>query len=143
MKLHTASEVISLVKQLEEENACFYEALAEMFTEHREMLLSLAREHAKNISQVERAYYSVVTDAIEGSFTFDLDTAEYAAGAELRPPATYADATDRAVEAEDRMVRLYTHAAEQSKSLLSDVSRTFALIARKTASRRDQLGMNP
>lgn len=139
MKLNTASEVISLIKQLEEKNARFYESLAQRFEKDKETLLSLGKEHRKNISQVESAYYSVATDAIEGSFTFDIDPDEYAPKADLPSSATYAEAIGHAVQTEDRMARLYSRAAEQSKSLLADVSRTLALIARKTASRRDQL----
>ena len=37
----------------------------------------------------------------------------------------------RAIEIEERVREFYVDAAEQSKSLMADVPRTFALIARK------------
>lgn len=73
MRLHTSSEVISLAKEIESRSARFYENLAEQHEKDKETLLSLAKENKKNIIQFERAYYGVISDAIEGCFTFNMN----------------------------------------------------------------------
>jgi len=135
MGLNTASEVISFVRQLEEESARFYEEMARRYPKDGEKLLSLAKENRKNIVQIERAYYGVITDALEGGFAFNINQDEYACATELSPEAGYAEALARALEMEEKMKQFYSDAAEQSKSLMADVPRVFALIAKKRDNR--------
>ena len=77
MRLNTASEVISFTRKLEEDSAKFYEDLAQADIKGGETLLSLAQENRKNIIQIERAYYGVITDALEGCFAFNINLDEY------------------------------------------------------------------
>ena len=142
MKLHTTSEVISLAKNLENQTAKFYENLSQEYVreeEDKELLLSLARENRKNITQIERAYYGVITDAIEGCFAFDLEADEYALETTLPESANCSGALNKAVEIEEKMVKFYSEAAEQSKSLMADVPETFMAIARKRTARVPRL----
>ena len=71
MKLHTASEVISFVRKLESDSAKFYDTLSQKYVQGSDVFLSFAKENGKNIVQIERSYYGVITDAIEGCFAFD------------------------------------------------------------------------
>jgi len=135
MKLQTASATISFAKKLEDESAKFYEDLAQRYTEGKDTFLSFAKENGKNIVQIERAYYGVITDAIEGCFAFNLNPDEYTVKTELAEEASYSEALDKAVEVEEKIIKFYLDAAEQSKSLLADVPRVFALIARKRSDR--------
>jgi len=139
MGLNTASEVISFAKKLEENGAKLYEDLAQRHAEDSETLLSFAKENKKNIVQIERAYYGVITDAIEGCFAFNVDTDKYTFKTELAEKTNYSDALERAVEMEDKIIKFYSDAAEQSKSLMADVPRAFRMIANKRNSREPKL----
>jgi len=139
MGLNTASEVISFAKKLEENGAKLYEDLAQRHAEDSETLLSFAKENKKNIVQIERAYYGVITDAIEGCFAFNVDTDKYTFKTELAEKTNYSDALERAVEMEDKIIKFYSDAAEQSKSLMADVPRAFRMIARKREGRESKL----
>ena len=135
MKLQTASSVISFTKSLETESAKFYESLAQRYAEAKEVSLSFAKENSKNVVQVERAYYGVITDAIEGCFAFDIESDAYAVETTLAEDISYADALAKAIELEEKIAKFYSDAAEQSKSLMADVPRAFTLIAKKRNNR--------
>ncbi len=140
MELNTASQVISFARQLEEEGVSFYEAAAKRYRENSDILLGFARENRKNITRVERAYYSVITDAIEGCFTFDIDPEEYTSKASDLQNLSYDDAIKTAIEMEGKTAGFYEKAAEQSKSLLADVPRVLAAVSRLRNERREKLG---
>jgi len=139
MKLHTASETVSFVKELEEQAARFYEDLAQRYSSKEDVLLSYARENRQYSTQIQRAYYSVITDAIEGGYAFNLETDDHTLDTEVPEQASYADALDKAVEIEEKMISFYTVAAEQSMSLMADVPGNFKIVARKRQKRVEQL----
>lgn len=139
MILHTASEVISLAKKLETDLADFYEAVAVKSPGDAEALLVFTSENRRNATQVERAYYSAISDIIEGTTTFKLDASRYefpgVVGQEAAPPEILA----QAIEMESRVAAFYADAAAQSKSLMADIARVFLLLAHKHAARLDSL----
>ena len=137
--LHTASEVITLSRKLENDSAGFYEELARRYATAAESFLAFAGENRKNVAQVERAYYGVITDALEGCFAFNINEDDYTLATELRGRAGYTDILNQAMELEKKILAFYTDAAGQSKSLMADVPRTFTLIARKREKRLAQL----
>ena len=92
MKLQTCSETIGFAKKLENEASKFYEDLSTRYTKNKDAFLSFVEENNRYVVQIERAYYSVITDAIEGGFAFDLDPQEYTFGTKLPEDASYADA---------------------------------------------------
>ena len=139
MLLNTASQVISLARKLEEDGAAFYETLAQRYPQHKETLLTFARENKKNISQVERAYYDVISDALEGCFAFELDPKEYETDTKLTDKSSLIQALQKALDMEERTAAFYTKAAEQSKSLLADVPRVFLATAKKRVKRLEEL----
>jgi rubrerythrin len=139
MILHTASEGITFAKKLENDAAEFYENLAAKNAGNAGVLLSFAQENKKNIVQVERAYYGVITDAIEGGYAFNIDPDNYILDTEVKDGADDKEVFSRALEMEKTIIRFYTDAAEQSKSLMADVPRTFSIIARKRGSRLEKL----
>ncbi len=139
MELHTASEVVSFAKKLENESAKFYEDLSRRYAKDEDVFLSFAKENQKNIVVIERAYYGVITDALESGFSFKINPDEYTLKTELAEMASYSDALDRAVEMEEKIVKFYSDAAEQSESLMADVPRTFKLVAQKRNNRRPRL----
>jgi rubrerythrin len=139
MILHTASEGISFAKKLENDSAGFYEILAQRYTKGAEAFLSFAKENKKNIAQIERTYYGVITDAIEGSYAFNINPDDYDLEISVSQGASYTNVLDQAVKIEEKIIQFYVDAAEQSKSLMADVPRAFTLVARKRESRKAKL----
>jgi len=135
VKLHTASEVISFVRELEGESAKFYEALSRKYAQNSDVFLSFAKENGKNIVQVERSYYGVITDAIEGCFAFDVESDDYTLETTPAGQASYPDDLNKAIEIEEKIVKFYSDAAEQSKALMADVPRVFTMVAKKKKNR--------
>ena len=135
MRLQTASAVISLAKRLEDESAKFYEDLSQRYAKDEAVFLPLAKENRKNVVQIERAYYGVITDAIEGCFAFDIEPDEYTLETTLAEDAGYSDALGKAIELEEKIVKFYSDAAEQSKSLMADIPRAFAMMVKKRNNR--------
>jgi hypothetical protein len=139
MLLNTASSVISLARNLEEESALFYEGLAKQYPASAELFTGFAKENRKFIKQFEAAYYGVITDALEGCYAFNLDPDKYQLNTKLDAKAAIAAAASKALDTEDNLIRFYTDAAEQSKPLMADVPRTFTLIAKKRTERVEQI----
>jgi hypothetical protein len=135
MILHTASEGITFARKLEDDSAKFYEELARRYSQNADGFVAFAKENKKNITQIERAYYGVITDAIEGCFAFNLDAGDYTLNVSVPEGADYAAVLNQAVALEDKIIKFYTVAAEQSRSLMADVPRAFTLVARKRADR--------
>ena len=139
MRLHTASEAISLARKLGEDSAKFYVDLSQKYAKDKDIFLSFAAENRKNVVQIDRVYYGVISDAIEGCFAFNINAVDYTFETELIDKVSYSEALYKAVEIEKKMVQFYLSAAEQSKSLLADLPRAFALIAKKRGNREPQL----
>ena len=139
MILHTASEGITFAKKLENDSGRFYEELAQRNTKNAETFLSFAKDNKKNISQIERVYYGVITDAIEGGYAFNIDPDDYVFAIAIPDRINYADILKKAVEIEEKIIQFYTDAAEQSKSLMADVPRAFMMVAKKKELRKIKL----
>ena len=139
MKLQTASETISFIKELEEKAAKFYEDLPKKYSNDEDVWLTFAKENRKYATQVQRAYQFVITDAIEGCYAFELDSDDYTFETELPANANYSDALDKAVEIEEKILKFYKVAAEQSMDLMADVPRNFVIVAKKRSNRIPKL----
>ena len=139
MTLNTCSGVISFAKGLENESAKFYQGLSEKYAKDEDVFLSFVKENGKNIVQMERAYYEVISDALESGFAFNINPDEYTFRTELIEKTSYGDTLDQVIEMEETMIRFYSDAAEQSRSLMADVPRAFTLIAKKRRNRSPKL----
>lgn len=139
MIIHTASEGITLARKLENDAAQFYEGLAKKHAADAEVFQTFTKENKKNIVQIDRSYYGVITDAIEGGFAFNLDTDKYTLQTGIPEKAKYADTLRQALAMEEKIIGFYTEAAEQSRALMADVPRTFLLVARKRDTRKTKL----
>jgi hypothetical protein len=138
MRLNTASETISFLKDLESRSAGFYEALARSRQAEGDLFLAFAKENRKNITNIERTYFGAITDALEGCFAFEIDPEAYVIRTE--PPAgTYPDALAKALEMEGTIVQFYLDAAGQSRCLMADVPRVMERIAKARGERRKRL----
>ena len=113
--------------------------MSQIYAKDKDVFLSFAKENGKNVVQIERAYYGVITDAIEGCYAFDIESDEYTFETALAENASYPDALGKAIEMEEKIVKFYTDAAEQSKSLMADVPRNFVMVAKKKSNRGPKL----
>jgi len=139
MGISTCSGAISLSRELENESAKFYQELSKRFEKDKDLFLAFAKENAKYVTQIERAYYGVITDAIEGCFAFDLNPEDYQVKAAPSKEASYSHALKEAMAMEENILKFYQVAAEQSKHLLADVPRNFTLVAKKRNERIPKL----
>jgi len=139
MAINTCSGAISLSRELENASGQFYQDLAQKFQKDKDLFLALAKENSKFVTQIERAYYGVITDAIEGCFAFDLNPEEYQLKTSLPKKISYAEAVGEALKIEEKMLEFYRTAAEQSKHLMADVPRSFTLVAKKRSERIPKL----
>jgi len=140
VEINTASEAISFSQELEDGGAQFYQDLVRRYTEGKEIFLSFAKENASNVVQVRRAYYEVISDAIEACFSFGgIDTDDYSIDTRLPKDISYSDALRSAVAIEEKTVNFYSEAGEVSKSLMADVPRAFGIIVKKRDKRINRL----
>jgi len=139
MQLNTSASVISFAKQLEVDSAGFYDKMAERYPEAAELFLAFSKENNKYAMMIQRAYYEVITDAIEGCFAFSVETDKYTFERELAKEIGYANALNQAIDVEQKLISFYVDAAEQSKAFMADVPRTFLIIAKKRKAREDKL----
>ncbi len=135
MGLSTTAEVISLAKSLEQESAGFYRGLASSCAGAGDTFLAFADDNGKYASQIDRAYYGVITDALEGCFSFNIDPDKYTLDTRVTEDIHYADVLNRAVEMEEKIISFYSDAAQQSESLMADIPRAFKMVARKRGER--------
>ncbi|NLE57861.1 MAG: hypothetical protein GX616_05835 [Planctomycetes bacterium] len=139
MALNTCSEGISFAREMEEASAAFYEELAKLFPENAETFLGYAKVNNKNVSNVQRTYFGVITDGIEGCYAFNIEPEEYTIDLTLPGGAAKADALAIAIAAEEKIAGFYSLAGEQGKGLTADVARAFTMIARKKCERIEEL----
>ena len=138
MELCTTSETISFGRELEEKAGDFYQALSQRFEEAKDFS-AFKEENRKFAIQIQRAYQSVITDAIEGCFAFKLESENYIVDTDLPEDIGFKEAVRKALAVEKTIVDFYTTAAEQSMSLMADIPRTFKLVVRKRSGRLDRL----
>jgi rubrerythrin len=139
MQLSTSASVISFAKQLEADSAGFYEKMAERYPKTAELFLTFSKENNKYTTMIQRAYYGVITDAIEGCFAFSVETDKYVFDREPAKEPSYSDALKQAIDMEQKLISFYTDAAEQSEAFMADVPRTFLIVAKKRKNREDKL----
>jgi rubrerythrin len=140
MQSPTASEVISFAVKLEENSGNFYEELARRWADDRETWNSFSAQNRKNKTAIQRAYYGVISDALEGCFAFaEIDIDHYPINTELPLELGYAESLRKAIEIEDMITAFYLDAARAAKSLLADVPIVFERTARKRNERQLKL----
>jgi hypothetical protein len=139
MALNTCSEGISFAREMEEASAAFYEELAKLFPESAETFQGYAKVNNKNVSNVQRTYFGVITDGIEGCYAFNLEPEEYVIDVAVPGGVAKADALAKAIAAEETITRFYADAGEQGKGLTADVARAFTMIAKKRGDRIDEI----
>jgi hypothetical protein len=139
MGLSTTAEIMGLAKQLEEKSADFYRDLTKLYPDKEAAWPGLAEENKKYLTQIERTYYGVITDALEGCFSFDLDPTKFLLDLHIHEGITYSEVVHQALENERIIASFYSKAAQQSESLMADIPRAFKLVAKKRDERISRL----
>ena len=144
-RLQTAASVISCVSRIERESAALYERLATLHQELGSVFSAFAKENLKYESNIRRAYYNVVSDALETGFCFDLTVDTMLAAPALLQDASTQDASSTSdilrvcIRLEEDIRGFYVNAAAQSKSLLADVPRAMERVAKARSEREKEL----
>lgn len=140
MDLNTASAVIRFAENLEVESGRFYTAASRHAGDLTKVLEGFAKENKKHAQAVKRAYYSVISDALETGFSFQgLSSDPYELDSEIRADASPAEILRTAIANENRIQGFYLHAAECSEALMADVPRVFKRIAGSREKRKVHL----
>jgi len=136
----TASSVISFAEKLEDDSSKFYEQLAEVYTENKEIFLAFSKESRKNKVLVIRTYQENITDALEACFAFKgLNLNDYTVKTTLMEDTGYSDTLKMAIELEEKVSEFYVDTAERSKSLLGTIPRAFRKVAERRSNRKLKL----
>jgi hypothetical protein len=102
MKLNTSSPAISFAKKLEDDAIKLYEDCIQLYPEREEIFLSFIRENEKNKTSIDRAYYGVISDALEGCFSFEgIDTEDFVVKTDPSSLSNHADVLNRIVVLEE------------------------------------------
>lgn len=137
--IKTSSEAISYARELESRGREFYEELARLFPQHAEEFSAFADENRKFSKHIERVYYSVITDAIEGGYAFSLSPEIYETDFSIDAGLSLPEAVETAKKVEEKAISFYQDAAEQSLSLMADIPRAFKFVAGKRVKRLNKL----
>jgi len=140
MELNTAAAVIRFATEVEEKSAKFYDNCAKKYAEGEEIFLSFVGENKKNVSLVKRAYYGVISDALEACFSFKgLTVDEYLFDTAFDEKAGLPEILRMSLEIEDKIQKFYQRAGELSESLLADVPRALKKVAEKRNERKQKV----
>ena len=139
--LNTASGLIEYYTKYEDRIKSFYETLAEdeRCAANKELFKSMAEENENHKKEVLRAYYEVITDAIEACYIRPLDETKYEVDTEITPEMTYADILRKAVDIEEKSGGFCAEAYRCTSGLLADISVAFRRVSRRKAKRAEKL----
>ena len=140
MELNTVSTVLGFAKKLEDDATRAYTQFAEKYPDKKDIFLAFAKEGEKSKTMFSRVYQEIITDAFEACFTCkEIFPEDYETKIELKKTANLAEDLNVAIEMEGKAVKFYRNAAEQLKSLLTDISRAFEKIAKIREDRGSEL----
>ena len=140
MQSPTSSEVISFATKLEENSGNFYKEFTRRWANENDPWNAFSAQNKKNKTAIQRAYYGVISDALEGCFAFnDINMDNYHIDTELPLELGYEESLRRSIVMEDTIVTFYLDTARAAKSLMADVPVVFERIARKRKERQLEL----
>ena len=138
MECTTAASVITYVSKIELDSALRYEQWGKLHEKLRDSFEAFAKANRKNEQRVKRAYYSVVSDALETGFCFKEIRADIVIP-EVSKGASVSEVLNRAVALEKEIREFYGKAANSSRALLADVSRQMEKVSQERTKRVEQL----
>jgi len=136
----TASFVINVAQNLEDDSARFYNTLTKRFPENNKIFTTFAKESEKNKERVVRTYQETISDALEACFSFKgLNLNNYSVNTSLADNVSYMDALKKALELEKKASEFYMDVAKACSSLLTTISRVLKKVAETRKKRVPQL----
>jgi len=138
MECTTAASVITYVSKIELDSAKLYEQWVGLFDRFRNSFEAFAKQNKKNEQRVKRAYYSVVSDALETGFCFKDLRADIVIP-EFSEEATVSEVLNSALKLEKEILDFYVKAANSSRALLADVSRQMDKVSQERTKRVEHL----
>lgn len=138
MELNTSAAVIAFISRIEEDSARLYEQWADRDESLKSVFLDFAKDNRKHEKNIKRAYYSVVTDALETNFCFKGLSSDFAVP-EAGEAATGADMVRTGLKLEQDIKDFYARAADMSRSLLADVPRAMDRVVKAREARLAKL----
>ena len=126
MDLTTSASFISYVSKIEQGSSDFYERCMGQHVEFTGIFDLFIEENKKSEKNIRRAYYSVVSDALETNFCFKglEDDVEIPV---LKHGASLFEILKMCIELEKNIQGFYQKATDLSMALLADVSRAKSL----------------
>lgn len=129
MEFNTSASVISYIAKIEENSAILYEDLALRFDSLKEQFQLFAKENRRNEKNIRRAYYNIVSDALETNFCFKGLTDDVSLP-ELTSDITAAEMILNGIKMEQEFAAFYEKAAKLSMNLLADLTRAMERAAK-------------
>jgi hypothetical protein len=140
MEINTAAALITYISKIEQASAMLYEKLAKRHQELQETFLSFVKENKKNETNIKRAYYSVISDALEACFSFGQLDADNSLSEPIVDEGTSLSEVLRfSIDLEEGIEKFYSKAAEQSKALMADLPRVLEHVAKSRNKRGTKL----
>ena len=138
MECVTAASVITYLSKIELDSAMLYEQWGKVHEKLRDSFEAFAKANRKNEKRVKRAYYSVVSDALETGFCFKNLTTDIIMP-DFSKAVSVSAMVKLALELERGIQQFYVGAARSSRALLGDVAREMEKIAQERSKRIEQL----
>jgi len=138
MECVTAASVITYLSKIESDSAKLYEQWGKLHEKLRDPFEAFAKANKKNEQRVKRAYYSVVSDALETGFCFKDLRADIVIP-EFNKGASVSEVLNLAAKLEEEIQDFYVKAANSSRALLPDVPRQMDKVSQERSKRLEQL----
>jgi rubrerythrin len=138
MECTTAASVITYLSKIELDSAKLYEQWGTLHEKLRDSFGAFAKVNQKHEQRVKRAYYNVVSDALETGFCFRDLKADIVIP-EFTKEASVSEILKLAVALEKEIRDFYMKAASSSRALLADVSRQMEKVSQERTRRVEQL----
>jgi len=138
MECVTAASVITYLSKIELDSAKLYEQWGTLHEKLRDPFEGFVKANKKNEQRVKRAYYSVVSDALETGFCFKDIRADIVLP-EFNKGASVSEVLNLAVRLEKEIQNFYVKAANSSRALLPDVPRQMDKVSQERTKRVEQL----
>ncbi len=136
MRMQTASETLTYMETLQKQATAFYEAILEKYGKNEEVLKTFIKENKRFNSDIMFSYRSVISDALEGCYAFNLESDDFVLDTQLSDGLSYKDAIAKAIGVEERLIAFYETGAAQSADLMADVPRAMLRVVKKLKNKR-------
>jgi hypothetical protein len=123
------AQVVDLAIQLLEQSAAFYAHLAKVEELRRDQYEMYSSQDRKSQKQVKSSYRYLISDALETSFSFNLDASDFSLESLTAEPNKVVDPIGQAKNVEETLIRYFRAISSQSESLMAGIPEIFSSLA--------------